>query len=169
VSQDEPTKGAPGATVEIVEYSDFECPFCSRANATVQKVLADYQGKVRLVFRDFPLPFHQNAQVAAEAGQCAHEQGKFWEMHDKMFANQRALTAEALKQYATELSLDTTKFNACLDGQRFKDSVMSDHQGGSQMGVSGTPAFFINGRFLSGAQPYEAFTAIINEELGRTQ
>jgi protein-disulfide isomerase len=167
VAADEPVKGA--GAVEIVEYSDFQCPFCSRVNATLQKVLTDYDGKVRIVFRDFPLPFHQNAQIAAEAAQCAHEQGKFWEYHDKAFANQQALAADNLKQYAVDLGLDATKFNACLDESRFKQAVTTDHTGGQAVGVSGTPAFFINGRFLSGAQPYEAFSAIIEEELGKSR
>ena len=124
-----------------------------------------YGDKIRLVFRDFPLPFHDNAHIASEAAQCAHEQGKFWDYHDKLFENQRALEPDNLKQYAADLELDTTAFNTCLDSREFKADVEQDHQDGQQYGVSGTPAFFINGRFISGAQPFEAFARIIDEEL----
>ena len=117
------------------------------------------------MFRDFPLPMHSEAQIAAEAGQCAQEQGKFWEYHDKMFENQRQLTSDKLKEYAGALGLDTGAFNECLDSGRFREQVSTDHREGQQAGVTGTPAFFINGRFLNGAQPYEAFKKIIDEEL----
>jgi protein-disulfide isomerase len=124
-----------------------------------------YGDKIRLVFRDFPLPFHDNAHIASEAAQCAHEQGKFWDYHDKLFENQRALGADNLKTYATDIGLDGEAFNACFDSGRFKSRVDQDYQYGQTVGVTGTPAFFINGRFLSGAQPFEAFKAIIDEEL----
>jgi len=117
------------------------------------------------VFRDYPLPMHNRAQAAAEAAQCANAQNKFWEYHDKLFANQRALTDEDLKRYATEVGLDTAAFNACYGEGQFRADVASDYQEGQRIGVTGTPAFFINGRFLSGAQPYEAFASIIDEEL----
>jgi protein-disulfide isomerase len=120
---------------------------------------------VRLVFRDFPLPFHDKAQMASEAAQCAHAQGQFWAYHDKLFANQGALAPDNLKQYAVDLGLDATRFNACLDGRQTKGDVDQDHAEGGKMGVQGTPGFFVNGRFLSGAQPFEAFAAIIDEEL----
>ena len=110
---------------------------------------------------------HKDAQIASEAAQCAHEQDKFWEYHDYLFTNQRALKAENLKQYAADLSLDTEAFNTCLDGGKFRNDVNTDLQEGSSVGVTGTPAFFVNGRFLSGAQPFEAFQKIIDEELER--
>ncbi len=117
------------------------------------------------MFRDFPLGFHNRAQAAAEAAQCAHVQGKFWEYHDKLFANQKALQTEDLKQYAVELDLDGDDFGECLDSRRFRDDVTQDQKEGSTYGVRGTPAFFINGRFLSGNQPFDAFVKIIDEEL----
>ncbi len=119
------------------------------------------------MFRDFPLGFHDRAQAAAEAAQCANVQGKFWEYHDKLFENQRALQTESLKQYAVDLGLDADDFGECLDSGRFRDDVIQDQREGSTYGVRGTPAFFINGRFLSGNQPFDAFAKIIDEELER--
>lgn len=117
------------------------------------------------VFRDFPLGFHDRAQAAAEAAQCAHVQGKFWEYHDKLFENQSALQTENLKQYAADLGLDADAFGECLGSQRFRDDVVQDQREGSTFGVRGTPAFFVNGRFLSGNQPFDAFAKVIDEEL----
>ncbi len=117
------------------------------------------------MFRDFPLGFHDRAQAAAEAAQCAHAQGKFWEYHDKLFANQKALQIEDLKRYAGDLGLDAADFGECVDSGRFRDDVGQDQREGSTFGVRGTPAFFVNGRFLSGNQPFAAFAKIIDEEL----
>jgi protein-disulfide isomerase len=122
---------------------------------------------VRVVFRHFPLGFHDRAEPAAIAADCANEQGKFWEYHDKLFANQQKLDDASLKQYATELALDTEKFNACVDSAKYKAEVQQDAKDGQAVGVTGTPAFFVNGRFLSGAQPFDAFKAIIDDELSR--
>ena len=108
---------------------------------------------------------HADAQLAHEAGQCAGAQGKFWEYHDKLFENQRALKEPQLKEYAAALELDTDAFNSCLDAGKYRSDVTSDHQAGQAAGVTGTPAFFINGRFLNGAQPFEAFQKLIDEEL----
>lgn len=160
-----PSKGPEGAPVTIVEFSDFECPFCDRARQTAEQVVTAYAGKVRLVFRDYPLPFHAKAQKAAEAGHCANEQGKFWEMHDWMFSNQNKLEVAGLKEGAKGLGLDAAKFDACLDSGKFAGAVKKNTEAGEQAGVSGTPAFFINGRFLSGAQPFEKFKEIIDQEL----
>ena len=124
-----------------------------------------YGDKVQLVFRDFPLSFHNNAQIAAEAGNCAHEQDKFWAYHDKLFQNQTSLTKENLKTWAAELKLDSEAFNTCLDSEKFKADIAKDQADGQSYGVTGTPAFFINGRFLNGAQPFTAFESIIDEEL----
>jgi protein-disulfide isomerase len=124
-----------------------------------------YGDKVQRVWRDFPLNFHKDAQKAAEAGMCAHDQGKFWEYHDKLFENQRALKVENLKQYAADMGLDTGKFDACLDSGKYEADVKQDLEDGQGAGVQGTPAFFVNGRFLSGAQPYENFVNLIEEEL----
>jgi len=163
----DPSHGPEKAPVQIVEFSDFQCPFCARAIGTIKQVQQTYGDKVRLVFRDFPLSIHQNAQSAAEAANCANEQGKFWEYHDKLFANQHALGGDQLKQYAKDLGMDSAKFDACFDSSKYDADVQQDMSEGSDLGVSGTPAFFINGRFVSGAQPFEVFKNIIDEELER--
>ena len=165
VKEGEPSKGPATAPVTMVEYSEFQCPFCGRVSPTVKQVLETYGDRVRLVFRDYPLPFHDKARGASEAAQCAHSQGKFWEYHDKLFANQQALDSDNLKKYAAEIGLDTTAFNQCFDEGKFKSVVDANQAGGDALGVQGTPAFFINGRFLSGAVPFEAFQEIIEEEL----
>ncbi len=161
-----PSKGPENAPVTIVEFSDFQCPFCSKVNETVAKVMETYPGKVRLVFRHFPLDFHQDAPKAAEASMCANEQGKFWEYHDQLFKNQQALKVDDLKQHAQAVGLDAAKFDQCLTSNKYADLVKKDMQAGKEVGVSGTPAFFINGRQLSGAVPFEEFQKIIDQELG---
>jgi protein-disulfide isomerase len=128
-------------------------------------VFATYGDRVRLVYREYPLANHPNARPASEAGQCAHEQGKFWPYHDRLFENQQRLAAADLKRYAAELGLDTDKFNACVDSGKYRGVVDADMEAANAVGVSGTPAFFINGRMLSGAQPFDAFKRIIDEEL----
>jgi protein-disulfide isomerase len=160
-----PSKGPANAKVTIVEFSDFQCPFCGRATPIVEDVMKKYEGKVRLVFREYPLPMHEHAQKAAEAALCANEQGKFWPLYEKMFANQHALAISDLKGYAKDLGLDTAKFDACLDGGKEAAAVKADMEAGSAVGVDGTPAFFINGRPLSGAQPEDKFSEIIDQEL----
>ncbi len=162
-----PAMGPAGAPVTIVEFSDFQCPFCSRAKGTIDQVVSRYGDKVRVIFRDFPLPMHAQAPKAHEAGRCANEQGKFWPMHDKMFADQAALAVDGLKKSAADLGLDTAKFNECLDSGRHTAGVKADMDAGSAVGVTGTPAFFVNGRMISGAQPLEAFTKVIDDELQR--
>jgi len=160
-----PAKGAKDALVTIVQYSDFQCPFCSRVEPTMDKILEEYKGKVRIVWRDLPLPFHNNAMPAAIAARAAGEQGKFWEMHKKLFENQSALDRPALEKYAGELGLNMGKFKAALDANKGKEDIEADATSGGKIGARGTPAFFINGKFLSGAQPFEAFKAKIDEEL----
>ena len=160
-----PSRGPEKAPITVVEFSDFECPFCGRAHDTMEKVMETYAGKIRLVFRQFPLSIHNNAEKAAEASLCASEQGKFWEYHDLLFKNQRKLDVPDLKEYATSLGLDTSKFAKCLDGGKISASVQSDQAAGQAVGVSGTPAFFINGVMLSGAQPFEEFQRVIDQEL----
>jgi protein-disulfide isomerase len=167
---EDPVKGPATAPVTIVEFSDFQCPYCARVNPTLKQVEEKYGDKLRVVFRDFPLvQIHKDAAKAAEAGECAHEQGKFWEMHDRLFANQSKLQVEALKQTATEIGLDAEKFNQCLDSSKYAAEVQKDVDEGARYGVTGTPAFFINGRLIGGAQPLEAFTDVIDEELARAQ
>lgn len=162
-----PAKGSSQAKVTIVEFSDFQCPYCGKVQDTLKKIFETYPNKVKLVFRNYPLPFHENAEPAAQASLCANEQGKFWEFHDKLFANQEKLTLTDLKQYAANLGLDTNKFNSCLDSNKYKETVQKDTKDGQAVGVSGTPAFFINGRLVTGAQPFENFKKIIDEELAK--
>jgi protein-disulfide isomerase len=168
VAADDPALGAATAPVTLVEFSDFQCPFCLRVAPTLKRLREAYGDRVRIVWKDFPLTsIHPQAFKAAEAGQCAREQGKFWEYHDRLFANQQALEPEFLKKYAVELGLDAATFNACLDTAKYAERVQ-EHMGvGNSLGVSSTPSTFINGRLLSGAHPYETFTAIIDEELQR--
>lgn len=160
-----PSRGPDNAPVTIVEFSDFQCPFCSRAIESVEKVMETYPGKVRLVFRQFPLDFHQQAQKAAEASLCAADQGKFWELHDAMFKDQQKLQLEDLKASAGALGLDMDKFNKCLDSGEKAAQVAKDLEEGKKAGVRGTPAFFVNGVFLNGAVPFEDFKKVIDEEL----
>jgi protein-disulfide isomerase len=160
-----PSKGEANAPVTIVEFSDFECPYCSKVEPVMKKVLEEYRGKVRLVYRDFPLPSHAQAPKASEAALCAGDQGKYWEMHDRLFAHQRALAVDQLKGYARELALDAGKFDQCLDSGAKTREVEASRKAGQEAGVSGTPAFFVNGRPLSGAQPFERFKEVIDAEL----
>jgi protein-disulfide isomerase len=168
IPSDSPMRGSKTAKVTIVEWSDFECPFCERGFAVVKKVEQAYGGNVRLVFRHQPLPMHEHARPAAEASMAAHEQGKFWEYHDKLFAHQQALDRASLDKYAAELGLDMAKFKAALDSKKFDAQIAADATEATSAGVDGTPTFFINGRRLVGAQPIEQFKAIIQEELKKS-
>lgn len=165
VAAEGPSRGPANAPVTIVEFSDFECPFCSRVNPALEQVKQNYGDKVRVVFRQFPLNIHPNAQKAAEASLCANDQGKFWEMHDLMFAEQRQLTVENLKEKAQRLELDTAPFGQCLDSGKYAAQVQTDLEAGMQAGVTGTPAMFINGIPISGAVPYEQLAQVIDAEL----
>jgi protein-disulfide isomerase len=160
-----PIKGAKDALVTIVQYSDYQCPFCSRVEPTMDKVMEEYKGKVRVAWRDLPLPFHPNAVPAAIAARAAGEQGKFWEMHGKIFANQQNLDRATFEKHAQELGLNMGKFKAALDAEKGKEAIQADAASGNKIGARGTPAFFINGKFLSGAQPFEMFKSKIDEEL----
>jgi protein-disulfide isomerase len=159
-----PAKGPAKAPITIITWSDYECPFCKRAEPTVEQVLKAYPDKVRLVFRNYPLPFHQHARPAANGALCANAQGKFWEYHDKAFAAQDLSDAN-LKKLAGEVGLDQKKFDECFDKKQFDAEIQKDIDDGSAAGVSGTPAFFVNGRMISGAQPFEKFKEIIDQEL----
>ncbi|MGE5851144.1 MAG: DsbA family protein, partial [Candidatus Methylomirabilota bacterium] len=163
-----PIRGAPNAPVTLVEFSDFHCPFCKQVQPTLAQLLARYPGKVRLVYRDFPIDsLHPQARRAAEAARCAQDQGKFWEYHDLLFAEAPKATTEDLSRFAQQVGLDLAKFESCLSGGFHRAAVQRDIDDGSRAGVNGTPAFFINGRPLSGAQPLEAFVQLIEEELAR--
>jgi len=159
------SRGDAKAPVVIVEFSDFQCPYCKRAEPTVKKVLEEYAGKVRLVYREFPLSGHPDAPKASEAALCAGDQGKYWEMHGKLFEQQTELAVPSLKEYARGLGLDGDKFDKCLDGGEKTKEVAMHQEAGQKVGVSGTPAFFVNGRPLSGAVPFERFKEVIDAEL----
>ena len=163
-----PARGPADAPVQIIEFSDFECPFCQRSAPTIARVLADYGDRIRLVYRHYPLPNHPNARPAAEASACAAELGAFWQYHDRLFENQTRLAEGDLKQHAADLGLEAGAFNDCFDSRKYRQDVDADIAAADEAGVSGTPAFFINGRPLNGAQPYEAFRRIIDEELAPT-
>jgi len=160
-----PSRGPTNAPVTIVEFSDFQCPYCGREYPVIERLMKEYDGKLRLVFRHYPLDFHPFAQKAAEAGACAQDQGKFWELHDKMFTNQGKLAVADLKGYAKLLGMDAPKFDKCLDSGEKKALVDDDLKAGSAAGVNGTPAFFINGIFVNGAQPYEHMKQAVDREL----
>jgi protein-disulfide isomerase len=162
-----PAKGPAGAPVTLIEFSDFECPFCSRVVPAVEQVLAAYGDQVRVVFRQFPLNIHPRAPKAAEASLCAGDQGKFWEMHDAMFAAQRELEIAQLKAKAAGLGLDAAQFDSCLDSGKYAAKVAADMADGQKAGVSGTPAIFVNGRFINGAVPFETLAKVIDDELLR--
>jgi protein-disulfide isomerase len=165
VPDDSPARGPKAAKVTIVLWSDFQCPFCSRVVPTMKQIEDTYAKDARIVFRHQPLPFHNNAKIAAEASMAAHDQGKFWPMHDKLFANQQALDRASLERYAQELGLDVGKFKAALDSNKFAAKVERDSSEGMQVGANGTPTFFINGREFVGAQPFESFKSVIDEEI----
>ena len=160
-----PVKGPKNAPVTIVAFSDFECPFCSRVVPSLKQIEEEYKGKVRIAFKHQPLSFHANAKPAAMASMAAHEQGKFWEYHDKLFANQRALDRASLERYAQEIGLDVAKFKAAMDSNKFEAAIAADVAEATRVGVNGTPSFFINGRSLVGAQPVDAFKRVIDAEL----
>ncbi len=167
VAAHNPSQGAATAPITIVEYTDFQCPYCSRVQTVVNQVKARYGDSVRHVFKHLPLPMHQQARLAAEASLCAADQGKFWPYHDWMFANPANLGREILVEQAKAQGLDEAKFTACVDGQVHTDHVAADMAEAQTFGITGTPGFVINGRVLSGAQPLEAFSQIIDDELAR--
>ena len=183
-ADDDPVLGKDNAPVIIIEFSDFQCPFCRKFwTDTFEQLKTEYidTGKVKLIYRDFPLDsIHPMAQKSAEAAQCANEQEKYWEYHDKMYGEQNILdggsiegpvqstvtyTVNDLKKWAKDLGLDSGKFDSCLDDGKYEDEVKNDFQDGAQAGVQGTPSFFINGKQLSGAQPFSAFKQAIDAEL----
>ena len=166
---DSPIKGATDAWVTVIEVSDFQCPFCGRAASTLKELEQKYGADLRLVFKHNPLPFHNRALPAAMATECGREQNKFWPLHDKLFENQRELEDPALEKYAKEAGLDLARFKKCMTDGKHKARIEADQTVAARLGARGTPAFFINGRFLSGAQPLPAFQAIVDEELKKAK
>ena len=162
---DGPSRGDGKAPVTIVEFSDYECDFCGRAEEVVRRVLSEYGGKVRFVHQSFPIAGHPRAPKAAEAALCAGEQGRYWDMHDALFAMQGALGVDDLKGRARALQLDAPRFDACLDSGRMAPAVEASRKLGEGIGVNATPAFFVNGRPLSGLQPLERFKELVDHEL----
>jgi protein-disulfide isomerase len=162
-----PTRGGKDAKVTIVEFSDFQCPFCARVEPTLAQINQTYGDKVRVSFKHLPLRIHPDAPAAHAAAESANRQGKFWEMHDKIFANQRELKPEKFREYAKEMGLDLAKYDKDVPSADVKKKIDADSQEADKLGVSGTPAFFINGRYLSGAQPFDAFKKMIDEELAK--
>ncbi len=163
-----PARGPSSAPVTIVEFSDFECPFCGRFEPVLQRVLAKYPTQVRLIYRNYPLPqLHPQAQKAAEAALCAQQQGKFWDMHDLLFAEQKSLAIEDLKDKAQRIGLERAAFDECLDSGKMRDAVAVDVEAGDALGIQGTPASFENGRFVSGDVEESELTALIDDELRR--
>ena len=163
-----PERGAADAPVTIVEWSDFECPYCKRVLPTLERLLEEYPTEVRLVFRHFPLhAIHPNAQAAAEAAVCAQDLGAFWELHDLMFEEQDTLSASDLKDKAERAGLDAEAFAVCMEAEDTPDRVEADRRAGIEVGVNGTPALFVNGRPLAGAVAYEDLAAVVEDEVGR--
>ncbi len=167
---DDPSLGPANAPVTIIEFSDYQCPYCEKWNQEVfGQLIQDYGSNVRFVYRDFPLSGHAEAQPAAEAADCAGEQGKYWDFHNKLFSGQQSLGQAAYQQYAGDIGLDLTKFNECVSSRRFQQEVEADLNYAMKLGVSSTPTFFINGRPLIGAQPYASFKQVIDQELSAKQ
>jgi protein-disulfide isomerase len=160
-----PSRGGADAPVTIVEFSDFECPFCGHAVETLRQVEKSYGDKVRIVFRDYPLFSHRTAKRAAEAAHCAEEQGKFWEMHDQLFSKGGPLSDGDLYRFASQAGTDRQKFDACLTSGKYKEAWKPSQEEGNRVGVTSTPSFFINGRLIVGAAGIDAFSKIIDEEL----
>jgi protein-disulfide isomerase len=162
-----PTLGPKNAPVTVVEFADFQCPFCKRSEDAVKAIREKYGDRVQLVFMDFPLTFHPHAMPAANAARCAEAQGKFWQYHDALFADQAKLEPNDLKATAKTLGLDTGKFNACFEKNQYDQAIQKDLEEGHRLNVTGTPTFFIDGRELVGAQPTDSFVSIIDQELAR--
>ncbi len=162
-----PSRGPANAKVVITMWTDFQCPFCARSQATLREIEKHYGKKVRIVVRHQPLPFHENAKRAALASMAAHEQGKFWAFHDLLYANQRELDDASLEKWAAQAGLDLGRFKAAIESGRYEAYVEADSKAGTDIGANGTPTFFINGHQLVGAQPFAAFQSVIDEELAK--
>lgn len=164
---DGPFIGPKDAKVTIVEFTDYQCPFCSRVRGTINELLTTYKDKIRYTLKDFPLSFHQFAKKAHEAALCAGDQDKYWDYNKFLWENQTALDIKDLKEYAKKAKLDTGKFDKCLDSGKHTADVEKNFNYGQSLGVTGTPSFFVNGIMMSGAKPLEEFKQIIDTELNR--
>lgn len=160
-----PTKGPATAKVTVVEFSDFECPYCKRGAETVEQILQAYPNDVQVAFKNLPLPFHKNADPAARAALAAGKQGKFWEMHDLLFENQRGLTQAYFEESAKKLGLDMAKFKTDMESEEIKQQVKDDAALARKIGISGTPGFAVNGVLVKGAYPFPHFKQIIDRWL----
>jgi protein-disulfide isomerase len=165
IRPDDPVKGNPRAPVTIVEFSDFQCPFCGRVVPTMKQVEQTYGSQVRLVWKHQPLAMHPQALPAALAAEAAREQGRFWQMHDKLFQNQQALDPESLERYAKEVGLDLGRFRAAQQDPKLKARVEEDQALAARLGIGGTPSFMINGEKVVGALPFERFKEVIDGQL----
>jgi protein-disulfide isomerase len=166
-ADDDPFMGPQDAPVTLVEFSDFQCPYCRSVQSVLKRLMTAYHGQLKLVFRDFPLrQIHPEAQKAAEAAQCANDQGQFWQYHDRLFAVTE-LGGEALKQYAVELGLDAEQFDTCLDSEKYSQEVQNDIDDAIAVGVNATPSFFVNGLPINGAVPFERFVEMVELALAR--
>jgi len=166
VTLDDPSLGPKGALVTIVEFSDFECPYCRQAFPIIREIVNIYGDKIRYIYRDFPVSdLHPNAEKAAEAAQCAYEQGKFWPYHDKLFLNQENLNINDLKLYASQVGLNQELFDVCLDSGKYENEVKQDFNDGVLAGVRGTPTWFIEGVRVEGVIPLQIFKKVIEEQI----
>jgi protein-disulfide isomerase len=166
-TQGAPSRGNAEAKLAIVEFSDFQCPFCRRVGPTLEQIEREYGDQVRIVFKHLPLAMHPQAPAAHAAAEAAHRQGKFWQMHDLIFSDQAGMGPVKYVEYAKQLGLDVDRFQRDVASADVKKRVDADAQEAARLGVTGTPAFFVNGRFLSGAQPFPAFKELIDQELGK--
>ena len=166
-TDDDPSVGPSGAPITIIEFSDFQCPYCQKSVGALKELRRLYGDRIRIVYRDYPGPNHPQANPAAEAAQCAGDQGKFWEYHDALFDHQG--TGWDYEALARDLGLQTGEFSACLNTGRYREEVIKDLQDGLTLGIASTPTFFINGRPLVGARPMADFTAIIDRLLQKAE
>ena len=163
----DPARGLASAPIQLVEFSDFECPYCRQLEPVLTRLRDKYGDRLRLVWKDFPLPIHSQARGAAEAARCAGDQGHFWEYHDLLFANQQSLAPDDLKRHAATMKLDPGQFAACLERGRHRAEITANLEEGTRQGIEATPTVFINGRAVIGAQPFDVYERVIEEELSR--
>jgi protein-disulfide isomerase len=162
-----PSRGAADAPVVLIEYTDYQCPYCTRVQPTLNKLIERYDGKLLHVFKNLPLPMHAQAQLAASAALCAKDQGKFWELHDWLFANQRSLSRDSIVEAAGKLGMDTEVLASCIDEGKYNERLQAEIAEARSYGITGTPGFLVNGRVVTGARPLEAFESVIDDELAR--